>query len=278
MKWLTLAAALALAPLNASAQDKEPLPTRPAARPAAKPAAKDDRIATVNGVAVPKARMDFMMLAQRQRGTQDNADTRAMMREELVNREIIVQEAQKSGIARSAEVQNQVDIARQEIIVSAYLNDWVRKHPISDAELQKEYERARAETGDKEYRARHILVDTEEQAKSLIAELKKGGKFAELAEKNSKDAGTRERGGDLDWSPPARFEKSFGDALGQIEKGRFSEQPVRTRYGYHVILVEDVRQTRFPSLAEVKPQLQQQMVQNRISELVRGLRAKAKVE
>ena len=282
MKSLIFAAALALAPVAATAQDSATLPTKPAAKPAAKAAAKgaarDDRVATVNGVAVPRARMDFMMQQQRSRGTQDNEQTRAMMRDELVNREIIAQEAQKSGIARRPEVQNQLDVARQEIIVSAFLSDWVRKHPISEAELQREYERARVETGTKEYRARHILVENEEQAKALIADLKKGAKFNELAEKNSKDPGSRERGGDLDWNVPAAYDKAFGDALAQLAKGKYTEQPVQTRYGFHVIQLDDVREVKFPTLAEVKPRLQQQMVQNRISELVRELRAKAKVE
>jgi len=282
MKTRLVVAALALLPLALAAQDSATLPTKPAARPTAKSAAKapgkDERIATVNGVAVPKWRMDFMMQQQRSRGTQDSDETRAMMRDELVNREIIVQEAQKSGIAKSAEVQNQLDVARQEIVVSAFLSDWVRKHPISEAELQKEYDRARSETGDKEYRARHILVDSEDQAKGLIADLKKGAKFAELAEKNSKDPGSRERGGDLDWNVPAAYDKPFGDALARLEKGKYTEQPVRTRYGFHVIQLDDVRQMKFPTLAEVKPRLQQQLVQNRISGLVRELRAKAKVE
>ena len=278
MKSRIFAAALALAPLAVAAQDSATLPTKPAAKPAAKGAARDDRVATVNGVAVPRARMDFMMQQQRSRGTQDNEQTRAMMRDELVNREIIAQEAQKIGIAKRPEVQNQLDVARQEIIVSAFLSDWVRRHPISEAELQREYERARAETGDKEYRARHILVENEDQAKALIADLKKGAKFNELAEKNSKDPGSRERGGDLDWNVPAAYDKPFGDALAKLAKGKYTEQPVRTRHGFHVIQLDDVREVKFPSLAEVKPRLQQQMVQNRISELVRELRAKSKVE
>lgn len=282
MKATLFAALLAALPLGAAAQDSATLPTKPAAKPAAKPpakaAARDDRVATVNGVAVPKARLDFMMAQQRGRGTQDNDETRAMMVDELVSREVIVQEAQKSGIAKRPEVVNQVDVARQEIIVSAYLGDWVRKHPISDAELQKEYDRARAETGDKEYRSRHILVENEDQAKALIADLKKGAKFDELAQKNSKDTGSAERGGDLGWSVPAAYEKPFGEALSRLDKGKYTESPVRTRYGFHVILLEDVRPMKFPTLAEVKPRLQQQMVQVRISELVRELRAKAKVE
>ena len=275
MKYVVLAAALAVLPLAASAQDAD----KPAAKKsAAKPAAKANAIATVNGVAVPSSRMDFLVQQQRGRGAPDNDQTRSMIKDELINREVVVQEAQKAGLAKSADVQAQLDIARQEIIVGAYLRDWVKKHPVSDADVQKEYDRARAQSGDKEYRARHILVESEDQAKDMIAQLKKGAKFDELATKNSKDPGSAQRGGDLDWSVPAAYDKQFADAMVKLEKGKYTETPVQTRFGYHVILLEDVRQTRFPPLAEVKPRIQQQLTQHKVDELVRELRAKAKVE
>lgn len=270
MKTRIIAAALLLAlPHLAAAQD---------AKPAAKPAAKPGALATVNGVAVPRARMEFMMQQQAARGAPDNEQTRAQVRDELVNREIIAQEAQRTGVTKSQEVQAQLDLARQEIIVGAYIRDWVRKNPVSDADVQKEYERAKAQTGDKEYKARHILLETEEQAKGMIAELKKGGKFDELATRNSKDSGTSQRGGDLDWNVPGVFDKQFSDAMVKLEKGKYTEAPVRTRFGFHVIQLDDVRAVKFPALAEVKGRIQQQLVQNKIETLVRGLRAKAKVE
>ncbi|HEY3075554.1 MAG TPA: peptidylprolyl isomerase [Burkholderiales bacterium] len=271
------AAALLALPMLVCAQE----PAKPAAKPAAKAAAKagaKEAVATVNGVAVPASRMEFMMDQQRQRGAPDNQQTRAMMREELVNREIVAQEAQKAGFAKQAEVQTQMDIARQEILVGAYLRDWARKHPVSDAEIQKEYDRARAQSGEKEYRARHILVETEDQAKGLIADLKKGAKFDELASKNSKDSGSKERGGDLDWNVPGAFDKQFSEAMVKLDKGKYTEAPVQTRFGFHVIQLDDVRPTRFPALAEVKQRIQQQLTQQRVDELIRGLRAKAKVE
>jgi peptidyl-prolyl cis-trans isomerase C len=175
-------------------------------------------------------------------------------------------------------VQTQLDMARQEILVSAYLRDWVQKHPVSDDEVQKEYDKAKAQTGDKEYRARHILVDTEDEANTLIGQLKKGATFSELAQKNSKDPGSKDRGGDLDWNVPAAFDKNFSDAMVKLEKGKYTETPVQTRYGYHVIQLDDVRDTRFPALAEIKPRIQQQLMQQKIEGLVRELRAKAKVE
>jgi peptidyl-prolyl cis-trans isomerase C len=269
VKTRILAAAL-LVPALALAQVPEK-------KKAAKPAAGKP-IATVNGVPVPQARADFLMQQQLQRGGADTEQMRGMVREELVNRELLMQEAQKTGIGKQPEVQTQLDMARQEIIVSAYLRDWVRKHPITDAEVQAEYDKAKAQHGDKEYKARHILVDTEDEAKALIAQLKKGGKFEDLAAKSSKDSGSAQRGGDLDWNAPGTYDKQFSEAMVKLEKGKYTETPVRTRFGFHIIQLDDVRPARFAALAEVKPRIQQRLAQNRVEELVRGLRAKAKIE
>ena len=275
---MLVVAALAI-PALAMAQDKPPLPEKKAAKPAAKaPAAKPGAIATVNGVPVPQERMDLLMQQQQQRGAPDNEQMRNMVKDELVNREVIAQEAQKSGVTKNREVQAQLDMARQEIIVSAYLREYARKNPITDADIQKEYERAKAQHGDKEYRARHILVETEDQAKALLADLKKGAKFDDLASKNSKDTGSATRGGDLDWNVPGTYDKQFSDAMTKLEKGKYTEAPVKTRFGFHIIQLDDVRPAKFAALAEVKPRIQQMLVQNKIEELVRGLRAKAKVE
>ena len=273
-----LAAAALAIPALAFAQGAEKDGAKPAVKGGSKAAAKAAAVVTVNGVAVPLTRLDALMLQQRARGAPDNEQTRATARDELINREVLMQEAQKSGMAKTQEVLGQLDLARQEIIISAYLRDWARKHPITDADAQKEYDRVRAEQGDKEYRARHILVETEDQAKSLIAELKKGGKFEELATKNSKDPGSKDRGGDLDWHNPADFDKGFSDAMVKLDKGKYTETPVRTRYGFHIIQLDDMRSGKFPALAEVKPRIQQQLVQIRIDELIRELRAKAKVQ
>jgi peptidyl-prolyl cis-trans isomerase C len=278
--WI-LAAAVMAAPAFAQTPlpTKEPAKKENAAEAARKPAAsKGDAIARVNGVAVPRSRQDFLIGQQGSRGMADNDQTRAMLREELINREVLAQEAQKSGVAKNPEVQTQIDMARQEIVVGAYLREWVRKNPVTEADVQKEYERAKSQTGDKEYRARHILVENEEQAKNLIAELKKGAKFDELATKNSKDTGSAQRGGDLDWNVPATYDKQFSEAMVKLEKGKYTESPVQTRFGYHIIQLDDVRPVKFPALNEVRQRITQQLQQNRIDELVKSLRAKAKVE
>ena len=267
--------------LAAPALAQPTLPTKePAKKEAAKPkpaAAKGGNIATVNGVGVPRARSDALL--QQQAGRMpDNEQTRAMVREELINREVLAQEAQKSGLAKSPEVQTQLDMTRQEVLVNAYIRDWVRRNPVSESDVAKEYERAKSQTGDKEYKARHILVESEDQAKSLIAELKKGGKFEDLATKNSKDPGSAQRGGDLDWNVPGTFDSQFSEAMVKLEKGKYTEAPVRTRYGWHIIQLDDVRGVKFPELNEVRQRITQQITQNRIEQLVKGLRAKAKVE
>lgn len=275
----TLTAALLAAPLLAYGQAAPKEPAKPPVqKPAASTAVKDP-IARVNGVAVPKARFDQIMQQQQQaRGGQDSEELRAAVRDNLINREVVAQAAQKSPIARSAQVQNQLEMSRQQILIDAYIGDWMAKNPVTDAEVTKEYERVKAQQGDKEYKARHILVETEDQAKAIIADLKKGGSFEDLASKNTQDPGTKERGGDLDWNVPSVFDKTFSDAMVKLEKGKFTETPVRTRFGYHVIRLEDVRPVQFPALAEVKPRIQQQLTQNKVNEFVKGLRAKAKVE
>jgi peptidyl-prolyl cis-trans isomerase C len=265
----------------ALAQPALPTKDEPAKKEASKSkpaAAQGNTVAKVNGVAVPRARQDLLMQQQGARGMPDNDQTRAMVREELINREVLFQEAQKSGVGKRPEVQAQLDMARQEVLVSAYIRDWAKNNPVSDADIQKEYERARAQTGDKEYKARHILVETEEQAKGLIAELKKGGKFDELATKNSKDPGSAQRGGDLDWNVPGTYDKQFADAMVKLEKGKYTEVPVRTRFGFHIIQLDDVRPVKFPALTEVRPRISQQITQQKIDDLVKSLRAKAKVE
>src|SRR5262245_5982543 len=230
MKMRMLAAALLAAPMLVSAQA---LPSKEPAKAPAKKGGGPAAIATVNGVAIPRARAEALMTQQRARGAPDNDQMRAQIREELVNREILMQEAQKSGVAKSPEVTGQLDLARQEIIISAYRRDWVRKNPVSDADVQKEYDRVKAEQGDKEYRARHILVETEDQAKDMVTQLKKGGKFEDLAAKNSKDPGSKDRGGDLDWHAPADFDRAFSDAMVKLDKRKYTETPLQTRCGSH---------------------------------------------
>jgi len=271
------AAALAL-PLAALAQaPAKDLLKRPAPKEAAKPASKEGPLAKVNGVAIPQSRIEVMVRERAQQGVADSPELRTAIREDLINREVIAQEAARSGLLKKPEIAAELDFIQQNYVVQTYVREWVRTHPAVDAEVQKEYDRARSATGDKEYRARHILVETEDEAKALIADLEKGSKFEELAQK-TKDEGSKQRGGDLDWNVPGVFDKAFADAMVKLEKGKTTEQPVRSRFGFHVIRLDDVRQVRFPPLSEVKARIEQQLMQRKLEKLMVDLRAKAKVE
>lgn len=265
---LVLATAL---PLHAIAQ-------QPAKEPAKPAEAQTGPLATVNGVAIPRQRFELVLRQQMARGTQDSAQLRAQLREALINNELLFQEGMRNGTAKQPAVQNQIELSRQEVIANAIISEYLRAQPVTDADIQKEYDRARAQTGEREYHARHILVANEADAKAVIADLKKGATFAEIAQKKSLDEGTRPKGGDLDWNVPGNFDKAFAEAMMKLEKGKMTEVAVHTRFGYHIILLEDVRPVSFPPLAQVRQQVQQRIVSQKVDVMLRELRAKAKIE
>jgi peptidyl-prolyl cis-trans isomerase C len=245
--------------------------------PALAQGAAGEKVATVNGVAIPKSRVDYIVKSQAARGVPDNEQVRAQIREQLIAREVLIQDATRRGLAKTPEVQTELELARQDVIYRAFVSDFIRTHPIPDAQLKAEYEKLKASRGDKEYKARHVLVEKEEDAKAIIAELKKGRKFEELA-KQSKDPGSKDKGGELDWNSPAGYVKPFSDALVKLEKGKYTEVPVQTQFGWHVIQLDDVRQAKFPTFEEVKPQLTERLQEQQFSKMVTDLRAKAKVD
>jgi peptidyl-prolyl cis-trans isomerase C len=234
-------------------------------------------LAVVNGKAVPSSRADVMIKQMSAQGQQDTPQLRAMVKEELINREILIQEADKLGLGAHADVKNQVEIARQAIVIRALVADYVKKHPVSDTEIKTEYDKFKAQAGDKEYHARHILVEKEDEAKAIIVKLKGGAKFEDLA-KQSKDPGSAANGGDLDWASPASFVKPFSDAMVALKKGEITETPVKTQYGYHVLKLEDTRPAKIPTLEEVKPQITESIQQKKLQEYQQELRSKAKIQ
>jgi peptidyl-prolyl cis-trans isomerase C len=234
-------------------------------------------LAIVNGKPVPSARADAMIKQLAAQGQPDSPQLRNMVKEELINREILIQEADKLGLGNNPDVKNQVDIARQSIVIRALVADYLKKHPVTDAEVKAEYDKFKAQAGDKEYRARHILVDKEEDAKAIIAKLKGGAKFEDLA-KQSKDPGSAANGGDLDWASPASYVKPFSDAMVGLQKGQITETPIKTQFGYHVIKLEDVRAAKIPSLEEVKPQIAESLQQKKLQAYQEDLRKKAKIQ
>jgi peptidyl-prolyl cis-trans isomerase C len=235
--------------------------------------------AMVNGKAIPKARVDEFMKALAAQGRPDTPQTRDLVREELIAREIFTQEADKRGLARTDDVKRQIENARQDILIRALIRDYLAKNPVTDANVKAEYDKFVAQTASagKEYKARHILVESEDEAKKLLEQLKKGGKFDELA-KQSKDPGSGANGGDLGWNTPETFVKEFSEAMVALKKGDTTPAPVKSQFGYHIIRLDDVRDTAPPPLDQVRPQIQQQLERTKIQDLQQKLRASAKVE
>ena len=234
--------------------------------------------AIVNNKAISKKKVDDFVEMLKGQGRPDTPELRTAVREELIARELFSQEAERNGLTKNADVQRQIETARQDILIRAMIREHLKKNPVKDADIQAEYDKAKGQkTSEKEYRAKHILVEKEDAAKQIIADLKKGSKFEDLA-KQSKDTGSAANGGDLDWSPPGQFVKEFSEAMTKLEKGKFTEVPVKTQFGYHVIRLEDVRDTKAPPLEQVKPQIQQDLERKTVQKLQQDLRAKAKVE
>lgn len=233
--------------------------------------------ASVNGVKISPIRADAMIAEQKAQGNTDNEDLRKQVKEELIRREVLSQEARKKGLDKKPEIMGQMELAKDAVLVRAYLQDYIKSHNVSDDQLKAEYDKIVKGLGSKEYRARHILVEKEDEAKAIIEKLKKGDKFEELA-KQSKDPGSKDKGGELGWAPPANYVKPFGDALTSLQKGKYTDKPVKTDFGYHIIELEDVRDLKLPSFDESKPSLQQRLQQQMVQKHIMELREKAKVE
>ena len=232
--------------------------------------------ATVNGQAIPQSVYDAFVAEQKAQGAPDSAELQNAVKEELVRREILAQEAKKKGLDKKANIQGQIELAKQAVLIRAFLTDYVQAHPISDAQLKAEYELIKNNLGSTEYKSRHVLVEKEDDAKAIIAKLDKGEKFSELA-KQSKDPGSKDKGGELGWSSPNAYVKPFAEALGKLKKGEYTKTPVKSDFGYHVIQLDDSRPLNPPAFDQVKPQLQQRANQQQVENLVKELRAKAKV-
>lgn len=232
--------------------------------------------ATVNGQPIAQNLYDTVAAEQKAQGAPDTPEVKNAIKEQLVRIELLNQEAKKKGLDKKPDIAAQMELAKQAVLGRAFLADYVRAHPISDEQLKKDYDAIKSQLGSTEFKARHILVESEDEAKAIIAKLNKGEKLADLA-KQSKDPGSKDNGGDLGWSSPNSYVKPFADALQQLKKGEYTKQPVKTEHGYHVILLEDTRPLNPPSFEQVKPQLQQRASQQMVEQLINDLRSKAKV-
>jgi peptidyl-prolyl cis-trans isomerase C len=280
----------------ADTKQKDAADTRPATKPEVKAEAKADtkqkNVAIVNGVGIPRARLDFvaksqLAQAQSQQGQpgqqplQDTPEFRDNLREILITREILYQEAVKRKLDKNPDYQTQLDLAKQQIILAVLVEDLSKKLTPTEADVRKEYERVKAERGGdagKQYKARHILVKDEDAAKQIIADLDAGGDFAAIAKEKSEDTGTKDEGGELDWAEAESYVQPFGEALKALKKGERTKEPVKTNYGYHIIELEDVKSVPFPGFDQVKVQIQQQLATKVRDDYIADLRAKAKVQ
>jgi peptidyl-prolyl cis-trans isomerase C len=239
--------------------------------------ASAQNIAIVNGKAVPTSRAEALKQQVARSGRPITPEVEGQIKEEVIAREIFMQEAQKRGLDATEDYKAQIELARQTILIRELFAEFQKTAAVTDDDVQAEYDKFVAANGGKEYRARHILVETKEQAEAILASLKKGGKFEDIAKKQSKDPGSGANGGDLDWAAPGNYVKEFSEAMVALKKGEVSA-PVQSQFGFHIIRLDDVREAQLPKLEDVKPQIVQQMTQQRMAAFQQELRAKAKVE
>ena len=235
-------------------------------------------IAIVNGKAVPSARVDALVQQVTKSGRPVTPEMNGQIKDEVITREIFMQEAQKRGLDVTDDFKTQMELARQSLLIRELFNEFQKQNPVTDADAKAEYDKFASANTAKEYKARHILVAKEDEAKAIIASLKKGGKFEEIAKKSSKDPGSGANGGDLDWAPAGSYVKEFSEAMVALQKGKLTETPVKSQFGYHIIRLDDVREPQLPKFDEVKPQITQQLAQQKLAKFQDELRSKAKVE
>jgi peptidyl-prolyl cis-trans isomerase C len=273
----SLAAALLVALTGATAFAQAPS-LAPAKKPAATAAAPAATATKTGDITISQTQLDLIVKERVAQGQADTPELRDFLRDELVNRELFIRAAKAKGLDRDAAMKTQMQVAADSILIRAYLNDYMGGNGISDDVLKKEYETIKAGLGDKEYRARHILVEKKEDAEGLIKQLQAGSKFDELAKANSKDPGSKENGGDLDWAVPSNYVKPFADALVALQKGKYTPTPVQSPFGFHVIQLDDTREAKAPSFEEVKPQLTQRLQGQVVERHLIELRAKAGIK
>lgn len=236
-------------------------------------------VAIVNGKPVPKSRVETLMIqATRQGGQPRTPELEQQVRDEVVLREMFMQEAEKRGLAASPDYKAQMELARQSILIRELFADYQKKNPVTDADIQAEYDKFKGAAGGTEYRARHILVEKEDEAKALITQIKGGASFEDLAKKNSKDPGSGANGGDLDFAAPGSYVPEFSQAMVKLKKGEMTDTPVKSQFGYHIIKLDDTREAKFPPLEEVKPQIQQRLGQQKLAQFRDDIRAKSKTD
>lgn len=241
--------------------------------------ATGDVAATVNGTPISKDSVDQIVGQRMAMGQPDSPETRKAIINQLAMQMLVSQEAIRKNLDKTPEVIDQIRLTQQSILANAFVQDYTKNNPVSDDMLKAEYDKVKAQMSGNEYKARHILVDKEADAKAIIAKLKKNAKlFDSLAKQYSKDPGSRDKGGELGWFDPRGMVPEFGAAVAKLEKGKFTLEPVKTQFGYHVILLEDTRTKSAPTFEQVKPQLAKQVQDQNLKKLIDDMMAKAKIE
>jgi len=235
--------------------------------------------ATVNGTAISEKQVAMLEFQQVAKGQANSPELRKEIIENLSMQLILSQEALKKGMEKIPEVSDQIDLTKQSILAQAFIQDYLKNSPVSDDMLKAEYAKIKDQMSGTEYKARHILVEKEGDAKDIIAKLKKApNAFVSLAKEKSTDLGSKTNGGDLGWFDPSAMVPEFGTAVAKLAKGKFTDEPVKSQFGYHIILLEDSRQKAIPPFDQVKSVLQQQLQQQNVKKLLDDLKAKAKIE
>jgi len=235
---------------------------------------------TINGQDISQEEFDSFIELIVGQGATDTPELRERVKEELIVRTVAVQEAERQGIDKTPEVQQELNLARQGILVRALLEEYIQNHPISDEQVETEYKKLK-EQGEqqKEFKVRHILVEAEDEAKQLLADIKDGKlSFEDAAKEHSIDPGSKANGGDLGWAPSTNYVAPFAEAVEGLKVGALSDAPVQSQFGWHIIELQDERVPEFPALDDVKSQVKELLRQEQLSDYQDELLSSAKVE
>lgn len=251
----------------------------PAGAAAAKAAEPGKTLAVVNGVALPQIFANFVRQSRVNRGGAPDTLTDEAVRDAVIIAELLSQEAMRKGLDKGPTLLAAMEFQKKELLSQALIEDYLRSHPLAEEAIKAEYDKAKDKAGESEYRARHILVNSEKEAKDLIAKLTTGkkAKFEDLAKKYSKDSSAG-NGGDLGWTLPANLVPEFANAMVKMKAGQVSKEPVQTKFGWHVIRLEETRKMEFPEFDKLKNRIASQMQQQNLRKYVLELRAGAKIE
>jgi peptidyl-prolyl cis-trans isomerase C len=239
--------------------------------------ARGPAVATVNGKPISQSEFDLYVETVEQQARRPIAEEeKSQLLDQFISMRLAAEAAEKEGITKDAKVQDQLALARLNVLVDSGLQQWLEKHPVTDDELRPEYD-AQVAQMPREYHARHILVDDQAKAEEITKQLQAGADFAKVAEKNSKDPSGKS-GGDLGWFTLDSMVQPFSDAVAALEPGQMTAEPVQSQFGWHIIKLEDSRATEAPPFEEVKDRVKMIVQRKKLQNYLDELRKNAKIE